>query len=161
MQAREEKGRFNFIDVLVVAVVLALIAAGVYKLFFVNKGLAAQNGEVEFKVLLEKVRMPTVEAFKEGQTVRDVQTNIVLGTVVGKEASPYKQAVPTLDGRVVAADVPDQYNLIVTVRSPAIVTDNNVTIGNKEIKTGGQVSIKTNTASSTGIFYGVTILKQN
>lgn len=159
MQGQEGKGKFNFVDAVIMALVLALLAAGVYKLFFVNKNLAAQNGVVEFRVLLEKVRMPTVEDFKEGQKVRDVQNNIVLGTIVSKEVSPYKQAVPTLDGHVVLADVPEQYNLIVTVRSPAIVTDNNVMIGNREIKTGGPISIKTNTASSTGIFYGVKIVQ--
>lgn len=153
----QKKGRFNFVDVIIIGLILALVAAGSYKLFFVNKGLAAQNGVIEFKVLVEKVRIPTVEGLKEGHTVRDVQSNIVLGTVAGYEVSPYKQAVPTLDGRVVLADVPEQYTVLVTVRSPAIVTDNNITIGNKEIKTGAPISIKTNVVSTTGIVYGVTV----
>lgn len=159
MQEQESKGKFNFIDILIIALVLALLAAGVYKFFFVNKGLAAQNGVVEFKVLLEEIRMPTVEDFKVGQAVRDQQNNLVLGTIISKEISPYQEPVPTIDGRILAADVPDKYNLIVTVRSPAIVSDNNVMIGNREIKTGGEIKIKTNTAASAGIFYGVKIVE--
>ncbi|MDD2443489.1 MAG: DUF4330 domain-containing protein [Desulfotomaculaceae bacterium] len=157
MKNKTSKAKFNFVDVFIIGLILALIAAGTYKLFFVNRGLAAQNGNIEFSVLVEKVRQPTVEGYKEGQIVRDVQTNIVLGKVIHNQPSPYKQAVPTLDGRVVLADVPELYNAIVTISSPAIVTDNNITIGNKEIKTGAPIQIKTNTVSSTGIVYGVTV----
>jgi len=157
MHKKTNKIKFNFVDIIIITLILALVTAGVYKLFFVNRGLAKQNSMIEYKVLVENVRTPTVESIKDGQTVRDVQTNIVMGTITGKEISPYKQAVPTLDGRVVQADVPEKYNVIITVSSPAIVTDNNIMIGNKEIKIGAPVSIKSNIFSVTGIIYGVTV----
>jgi len=157
MSKNTGKLKFNFIDIIIITLILALLAAGVYKLFFVNRGLARQNSLIEYRVLVENVRIPTVEAIRDGQTVRDVQTNIVLGTITGKEISPYKQAVPTLDGRVVQADVPEKYNVIITISSPAIVTDNNIMIGNKEIKIGAPVSIKSNIFSVTGIIYGATV----
>lgn len=150
-------GRFNLVDAAVVALVLALAAAGVYKFFFVNRGLALQNAVIEYKVLIENVRYPTVEGAKEGQTVKDVQTNAVIGTLVAKETSPYRQAVPTLDGRVVLAEVPEKYNLLLTIRSPAVVTENNITIGNKEIKIGAQIQVKTNVISCTGTVFGVEV----
>lgn len=157
MQKKGDKLRFNFVDFVIIGLVIVLLAAGTYKLFFINKGLAMQNGVIEYKILIENIRTPTVESMKEGQTVKDVQSNIVIGTIVNKEISPYKQAVPTLDGRVVQAEVPEKYNVIVTIRSPAIVTDNNITIGNKEIKIGATISIKSNIVSVNGIIYGVTI----
>ncbi len=153
----KRKTGFNFVDAIIVCLVVTLLAAGVYKLFFVNRGLAAQNGEIEFKVLIEEVRQPTVEGFQEGLTVRDVDTNILLGTIVNTEVLPYQEAVPTLDGKIVLADVPEKYNVIVTAHAPAIITDNNITIGNKEIKTGAEISVKTNLVTSSGIIYGVTI----
>jgi len=149
--------RFNIVDVVIVALVLALAAAGVYKFFFVNRGLALQNAVIEYKVFVENVRQPNVDGATEGQTVKDVQTNAIIGTLVGKEVSPYRQAVPTLDGRVVLAEVPEKYNLLLTVRSPAVVTENNITIGNKEIKVGAQIQIKTNVISCQGTIYGVEV----
>jgi len=157
MHKNEEKVKFNFVDVIIICVILALLAAGVYKLLIVNRALALQNSHVEFKVLVEKVRLPSVESIKEGQPVRDVQTNIPLGNVISKEVSPYKEAVPTLDGRVVLAEVPEKYNVIITIESPAIVTDNSIMIGNKEIKIGAQISVKSNVFSLTGIVYGATV----
>ncbi|OPY56457.1 MAG: hypothetical protein A4E55_02096 [Pelotomaculum sp. PtaU1.Bin035] len=157
MRKKTDKVRFNFVDVVIIGLVLVLLAAGAYKLFIVNRNLGRQNGLIEYKVLVENIRMPTVDSIIEGQEVKDVQTNIAMGTIVNKEISSYKQAVPTLDGRVVQAEVPEKYNAVITIRSPAIVTENNITIGNKEIKTGGPISIKSNIFSVTGIFYGVTV----
>lgn len=157
MRKNTGKTRFNFVDFIIIALLVALLAAGAYKLFFVNRNLAEQNGFIEYQVLIEKVRMPTVEGIIEGQPVREVQTNIGMGTIIKKEVSPYQEAVPTLDGKIVLADVPEKYNVIITIGSPAIVTDNNIMIGNKEIKIGGPISIKSNIFSVTGIFYGVTV----
>ncbi|MDF9406954.1 MAG: hypothetical protein A4E52_00871 [Pelotomaculum sp. PtaB.Bin013] len=157
MHKKQEKVKFNFVDIIIIGLILALLAAGVYKLLIVNRALALQNSHIEFKVFVENVRIPTVESIKEGQAVKDVQTNIPLGTVKSKEVSPYKQAVPTLDGRVVQADVPEKYNVIITIESPAIVTDNSIMIGNKEIKIGAQISVKSNVFSVNGTIYGATV----
>lgn len=157
MSSKKTVAKFNLVDLVIVVVILTLLAAGVYKLFFVNQSLQAQESKVEFKVLLENVRKPTVDAFQEGQKVREYQTSIELGTIVKKEPTPYTQPVPTLDGKVVNAEVPEKYNLTVTIQSMAVVSDNNVTIGSKEIKTGDKISIKTNTASSTGVVAGVAV----
>ena len=151
------KAKFNAVDVLVILVILALLAFGGYKLFFVNRGVAAQNGEIEYQILVEKVRIPTAEAFQEGQTVRDVQNNTVLGRIVKKEVTPYQEAVPTADGRMVLAAVPEKYNVLLTLRSGAVVSENNVMVGSVEVKIGAQVKIKTNLASSTGVIYGLAV----
>jgi hypothetical protein len=150
MTKRPAAAKFNLVDLVIVVVVISLLAAGVYKLFFANQELQAQEQQVEYRVLLENVRKPTVDAFADGQKVREYQTNIDLGTVTGKESGPYTQPVPTLDGKVVNAPVPEKYNLTVTISSPAVISDNNVTINGKEIKTGDKITVKTNTASSTG-----------
>ena len=153
----QKKPRFNFVDFIIVVVILALVGAGVYKLFLVNTSLAVQNGNVEFGVYVEEVRIPTVENINEGQAVRDVQTNTPLGTITKVSYSPYQEPVYTSDGRIVMADVPNKFDVVFYVESPAVITDNSVMIGNKEIKTGGQLSIKSNVFSVTGVVYGVTI----
>jgi len=155
---QQDKGKFNIVDFVIIAVIVALMVGGVYKVFFVNKNLAQQNGFVEFGVYVEEVRMPTVESIYEGQQVRDVQTNIPLGKIKSKSFQPYREPVPTWDGQMVAADVPEKYDVIMYIESPAIVTDNSVMIGTREIKTGGQISVKSNIFSVTGVVYGVNIL---
>jgi hypothetical protein len=161
MPKEERKPKFNFVDLVIVVIIAALVAAGVYKLFIVNTDLARQNGTVEFGVYVEEVRMPTVESMQEGQLVRDVQTNIALGRITRVEYSPFQEPVYTTDGRIVMADVPNKFDVVIYVESLAVITDNSVMIGNKEIKTGGQISVKSNIFSVTGVVYGVTIYPEN
>ncbi|MGI6649366.1 MAG: DUF4330 domain-containing protein [Bacillota bacterium] len=153
----KRKLRFNVVDLVIFVVVLGLLALGAYKLFFVNQALQAQNGTIEYQVLIEEVRQPSVDAFKEGQKVKELQTNIDLGSVVGKEAMPHKEPVATMDGRIVMAEVPGKYDLIVTIQAPAIIGESNITVSNKEIKLGDQVTLKTNISAAKGIIYGVTV----
>ncbi len=151
--------KFNIVDVMVLLIIGALIVFGAYKLFFVNTAVAQQNGEIEYQLLVEKVRKPTVEAFREGDTVRETQSNAALGKIVKKEVMPYKEAVPTADGRLVLAEVPEKYDVLLTLRSPAVVSENNVMVGSVEIKIGASLKVKTTLASSTGIIYGAKIIK--
>lgn len=152
-----KKAQFNVVDALVILIIFALLAFGGYKLFFVNRGVAEQNGEIEYQILVEKVRTPTAEAFHEGQVVRDVQSNVALGKIIKKEVSPSQEAVPTADGRMVLATVPEKYNVLLTLRSRAVISENNIMVGSVEIKIGAPVKIKTNLASSTGVIYGLTV----
>jgi len=152
--------RLNIIDILVAAVILGLIALGAYKLFFVNPTFEAQNGLIEYQVLIENVRRPTVDSFSPNQRVRELQTNIELGTIVAKDFTPHKEPVPTLDGRIVLAEVPERYDLLVTIQSPAAVGESNITIGNREIKVGDKLSIKTSAAASSGVIYQVKVISR-
>lgn len=147
--------RFNVVDFLIVLIILALIAGGAYKLLKTKPRAAAQNATVRYQVLVENVRIPTVEALQEGQPMRDVQNNLVIGRIVGKEVSPYKQPVPTLDGKIVMADVPDKYNVLLTVEGPAVVTPANIVVGSTELKVGATLKFKTNYAYTTGIIYRI------
>lgn len=158
--AGEKPGvRFNFVDVILAVVVVVLLAAGVYKLFFVNKVISAQNGEIEFQVLIEKETKAVVESFQEGHKVMDKELNVDLGAIVSSKILHNQYPVPTLDGRVVMADVPDKYDLVITIRTPAVVTDNNVTVSNREIKIGDKIKIKTNTSAAEGKINGLTVIK--
>lgn len=150
--------RFNLVDLLVALVILALLALGAYKLFFVNRAVAEQNGEIEYQILVEKVRIPTAQAFQEGQTVKDAQSNTVLGSIVKKEVTSAREEVPTADGRVVLAEIPEKYNVLLTLRSRAVVSENNVMVGSVEIKIGAQVKIKTSLASSSGVIYSLKVI---
>jgi len=147
--------RLNGVDLVVLLVVLGLLALGAYKLLWVNRGLEAQEGKIEYQVLVENIRQPTVEAYQPGQMVKELQTNIDLGTVASKSATPYRQPVNTLEGKIVMAEVPERFDLLVTIHAPAVISPANITVGNKEIKVGDRISIKTQTAASTGVVYQV------
>jgi len=155
----ESKIRFNIVDVIIILMVLALAAGGYYKVFVQNKQIAAQEQKIRYLILVEEVRQPTVDAYSEGQVLWDQKTNVRLGEITKKEVVPATEAVPTAEGKLVLAEIPEKYNLLLTLESPAVVTDNNITIGSREIKIGRKILFKTARAASEGIVYGLDILK--
>jgi|GEM_PF-4204008 len=147
--------RFNIIDVLILCFLLGVILVGAYKLFFVNKAVTVQNSEIEYQILIEEVRKPTVEAFQEGQAVKEAKSNTNLGKIVKKEVLPCQKEVPTADGRIVLAPAPGKFNVLLTLRSPAVVSDQNIMIDSVEVKIGTRVRVKTRLAASSGVIYGI------
>ena len=153
------KVRFNIIDVLIIVMILALAAGGYYKVFVTNKQLAQQEQQIEYQILISEVRQPTVDAFQSGQQVQDLKSNVVLGTIIGKEVSRARESVPTSDGRLVMAEIPEKYNILLTLRASAVVSENNIMVANKEVKIGQKTDIKTARAASSGVVYGLKLLK--
>ena len=151
--------RFNIIDVLIIVMILVLAAGGYYKVFTTNKQLAKQEQQIEYQILISEVRQPTLDAYQNGQQVQDLKSNVLLGTIIGKEVSHANQAVPTSDGRLVQAEIPEKYNLLLILRASAVVTDNNIMVANKEIKIGQKTDIKTARAASMGVIYGLKLPK--
>jgi len=157
MDDRVPRPRFTVIDALIIIVILALIAAGLYKVFSVKKETVSPNADIEYVVTLDAIRLPTVHNLNVGEAVRDTKTNAALGKIVHKESSPYTQAVPTLAGKIVQAEVPGKYSLTLTIRARAVVTPNNITVGGRELRIGGQVSLRTNIVFSTGFVSAITV----
>lgn len=156
----ENKMRFNMIDLIIVLMVLALAAGGYYEVFVHDKQEASQEKRIRYDILVEEVRQPTVNAYNEGQVVWEQKTNARLGEITKKEVTPAAEVVPTIDGKLVLAEIPEKYNLLLTLESPAVVTDNSITVGSREIKIGKKILFKTRKAASEGIVYGLEVLGQ-
>ena len=153
------KVRFNIIDALIIVMILALAVGGYYKVFVTNKQLMQQEQQIEYQILISEVRQPTVDAYQNGQQVQDLKSNSMLGTIIGKEVSKAKEAVPTSDGRLVQAEIPEKYDVLLTLQAPAVITANNIMVSNKEVKIGQKMDIKTVSAASVGVVYGLKVLK--
>ena len=155
----DTKVRFNLFDVLIIVMILALAVGGYYKVFVTNKQLLQQEQQIEYQILISEVRQPTLDAYQNGQQVQDLKSNALLGTIIGKEVSKAKQAVPTSDGRLVQSEIPGKYDLLLTLQASAVVTANNIIVSNKEVKIGQKTDIKTARAASMGVVVGLKVLK--
>ena len=79
------KRRPNIIDLLILVVVVALVAVGVYKFGVVNQkesaGVTAEASKVTYTAFIDDVRMATVNALHVGDTMYDAKTNTYIGTI--------------------------------------------------------------------------------
>lgn len=138
----ERRRRPTLLDVAGVLLVLALVAVAAYKILAVNPRYAAVTRTYLLKVLIEEVRQPTVDEIKEGVVVKEADSNQVLGRVVSYEVRPARRYVETADGRVVLAQVPEKYDVLVVLEGEAQVTPGAIIMGGQEMRIGFTPALK-------------------
>lgn len=77
------------------------------------------------------------------------ETNQMVGEIIEKEVMPSRKHVTTEDGTIVNAEIPERYDVFLTVKADGTVTDREIAIGSGAIRLGTEVKVRTNR-------YGVT-----
>jgi hypothetical protein len=147
MRLVDERGRLfglvNLVDLVVVLVVVALVAAGAYKVLAVRAGPVRTPRMAELTLLAAEVRDVTVNVVAGGAQVWEHDSGLPFGTVARVQVLPATKHTATADGRWVLAEMPERYDLLVTLRVPALVSETAITIGRMETRIGTKVTIKT------------------
>jgi hypothetical protein len=136
-------GLINLVDGVVLLIVLALVAAGAYKVMALRSGPVRQPRMIEVTLLAPEVRQATVDVVREGAQVWEHDSSASFGTVARVQALPATKHTATADGRWVLAELPERYDLLVTLRVPALVSDAAISVGRMETRIGTKVIIKT------------------
>ena len=102
------KRRPNIIDLLILVVVVALVAVGVYKFGVVNQkesaGVTAEASKVTYTAFIDDVRMATVNALHVGDTMYDAKTNTYIGTITDVQYAPKMKNVIDNSGNTILVD---------------------------------------------------------
>ena len=124
--AEKKERKFNFVDFLLIVLILAIIGAAVYLFtsgaFFKLKG-ADQEGTMIYTVEIQGVSSDYLNQIKENDVVVNSVTKNTLGTVTSVDYNT-KQTVleyVEVDGvyEGVLSEYPDQYTVLVTVTATA------------------------------------------
>ncbi len=142
----DKKGRLfglvNLIDLFVLLTLLLLGAA----LLLRFTGLRDMRHEVggtpvTVKVVINEVRIETVEAIEVGDVVRDATGGQIFGTVIDKQWEIHLRQVTTADGAVVWAEVPERYTVYVTVDARGHDLGHVLRIASHELRVGSSVTL--------------------
>jgi len=166
MKFRNDKGKIfgviHYFDLLVLLLVLVVAFAG-YKYLGAkaNGGVGndVSNQNVEVQLYLSGVRNVTSDNLKIGDVVKVVETNKVLGTIVDKAVSNKKIDSVDGNGNYVESEVPNKFDVILTVEGEASITTEDVTMGNKIIKIGNLMRVKTQIVETTPVIYGIDVVE--
>jgi hypothetical protein len=158
----DEKGRLfgliNIIDLAVVMILLLVLAAGIYKFLYVNPEYQPELKTVRVELAVEGVRQPTVDAIAVGDQVREKNSNGYFGIIRDIKVSPAVETVATAAGTLVEAEIPGRYDLLLTLESPAEVTEEFVRITGQQIRIGLTPVIRTRTYQVETIVFGMELL---
>ena len=164
MQIIDHRGRLfgliNLVDLAVVLLVLVVAAAAYYRLGG-GEDQRHREGGTPLEVLLEvsEVRQPTVDVLREGDIVYDHTTGEVIGEIAAKEVEPYRTPVETAGGEVVMAEVPEHYNVYLTLHSGANDVGGTFRVASYEVKIGNRITLEGPDFSVRGTVMGFEVME--
>jgi len=154
-------GKINIIDLLIVLLVIA-IAGGVYLVFFGGSDKqVVETSKVIYDFEITNVNKDFVDAINMGDFIRDSTRGNELGTVVSK--APRKATMlneDLINGRYIIAEVPDAYDVVITIEADADITPANIIVGGAEIKVGKKFFIKGKGYANQGFVTKITLMGQ-
>ena len=150
--ASEKKERkFNFIDFLLIVLVLAIVAGAIY-LFspgsFLNQIKTEKQGTLSYTVEIKGVDGEYLNKIKENDVVVDSVTKNTIGTVVAVDYNTKqtvleyaKQSDGTYTG--VLSEYPDQYTVLVTITASAeYASGDGYNVNNRRIAVGEAMALR-------------------
>ncbi len=133
-----KKIRFNFIDVCIIAVVVAAVAALLYMYNSkTEQTVTGGGGVLTYSVLVTEVDSAYVDAVTEGDLVIFGSSSSDSATVKGAEVVPAINHTKNLvDGGYENSVIENRYDVTVTLCGNAVKTEDAIKIGTSEIRTG-------------------------
>ena len=141
----KRKIRFNFIDLLLLLLIAAVVFAVLY-IFVLSGRDTAQDDEstvtVQYVVEIANIDERFADAVKKGQPVQDAIQRKNVGTVVGAEAKDYEKIVFDYDSaEEVLAKSEGRITLYVTVEAQVYESDSAFTAEGVAIRVGERYSL--------------------
>ncbi|HYE83294.1 MAG TPA: DUF4330 domain-containing protein [Clostridia bacterium] len=154
-------GKLNIVDLLIVLLIIS-IAGGVYFAFFGGSDKQVlETSKIIYDFEITNVNKDFVDAINPGDPIRDNIRGSELGTVTGKTSrSATMLNEDLINGRYVIADVPDMYDVVITIEANANITPANVIVGGAEVKVGKKFSIKGKGYANQGFVTKLTLVGQ-
>lgn len=147
MKLIDEKGRLfgklNIIDLLIVLIIFAGIFGINYKLGFIKQiGAGDSQKRAEVKLWVKNIAPYTVDAISEGDAVKEVKSNTVIGKIIKKEVRPTKDVGTDASGKWVISEVPERYDVFITLETSTSTVNQDIKLGSKEAKVGAGLDVK-------------------
>ncbi len=152
-------GKVSIIDLFVI-IVLAAAVIGISARFVSG---AAKNAKEKVKfsyvVEIDGVRDYTINALNKKGKVIDLKGKSVIGEIKNVTFQQMKTQSFTSDGRMVFAEVPERYTVLVEIEGEGKESDNSYFVGNDvELSVGTTMSMTTKYANSSGKVKSIEII---
>lgn len=117
-----KKHKFTWLDGLVIAVAVLLIAGTCVKFLLVDKtDVTRQTVPITYQIRIEGVRQFTIDALQAGDTVYEKEGKGAVGVIENITVEPGHSAAPYPDGTARNVETEDRYNVTLTLSADAVL----------------------------------------
>ena len=155
--SERKKGKFNIIDVIVIAVIVILIAGAAYKFRGLDKTKKTAAMEpITYEMTIESLREYNKENLQVGDTVFDYTSGNAIGTIENIEWTDATDPFYTLNGETIEAPVENRYDAVLTISANATNSDGVYFVDRTyEICVNSERKIYTKYAECTAVITGI------
>ena len=145
---KKRKMRFNIIDLLLIVIAVAVVAALLYVFLpnsFIKSIFADESVTIQYAIEFKGVDEAFLESIKENDIVIDSVTKAELGTVTAVDYSTQYTELKYDEesGNGVLSVVPNKHNVIVTITATAAHdADKGYTVGGLRIAVGELIAVR-------------------
>ncbi len=161
----KKKAKFNGMDLFIILVVVAVVAAGAYLLFGREGGgnvMYSQNVLVRTVIELDVEDKEFADLIKVGDTVAIGEKEKMMTTVESVEALPAAaNGYDIVGGRVIRAEIPDKYDVQITLVGDGVETDKDVQISGTAIRVGEKAVVSSKNFAGEGYVVGLETEEKN
>ncbi len=151
-------GIINYLDLMAILVIV-LLAVNFFVLDNDENSRELIKSQADKEILLtfniSGIKDISVNSVKKGDVFREFPTGSLLGEVVEVEFSNQKLATTDRDGNVIYSDIPDRYDMLVTMRAMANETENSIKVSNLEVQIGRSMIIESKLIRFESVIYGI------
>ena len=159
METKKKIGRFTYVDCCIIILVIAVLAAA---WLFLTKDKYLDNSTILYTVNIQNLEKEVADQIKEGSQLFDGSKNYDIGKIVSVEKKPFvEQSLNTLEGKYIESQVPERYEVTITVESKGHMSEERISIGDYELYTGKTVYLKSAGFVATGTLWEIKEVKNN
>ena len=162
MKIINEKGKlFGLVNVIDLLIILVVLIGGIgllkYKDIgtFLNRVSAGNGGSVYITYSISGIKDVSVEGVSIGDIFYDEDSRQIIGPVVEKTATPTKIATTNSAGEFVYSEIPDRYDLLITVEAEGTWNDVEIIVNSNDIQIGNKQEINSRMSNFSAVIYGL------
>ncbi len=159
MKLIDKKGKIfgviNIIDLTIILILGLLVVGGAYRFKKSSPQVIAESQKAIVKVEISEVRQPSVDGIEVGDVLYHYDRGQYFGKIIDKQVENFKKPVETSDGKVVMADIPDKYNVILYIEANATNNTDTIVIGGEQARIGTQYRLKNKKVAVFGTIFNI------
>ncbi len=150
----KKKARFNVVDAIIVAVIIAAIGIVGMK-FFSDRAKTETTSEYYISFFCEDVPSYAAELIEEGDAVSDDDKKVALGVVKTVELGPSRNYVETAEGELKLTSKEDANSVEVVARVTAKEFEHGITVDAARYGVGHSLTLRVGKAKIFGRVSGI------
>ena len=144
-------GKISLVDLgIIVLIVLAAVVV-VSKFSQPIRSGSEQGDKIQYTVTVKKIRDASFSAVAEGDNLYDKETGAYVGKVVSKDKQPALDMVQKTDGTYTEAEVPQRYDMTLTLEATGRKTEGGFYMdGKKELLKNADINFTNENIAFSG-----------